>query len=467
VSAPVSPPASGTAPARGRRAFWLASAVLVVLFAAGGAWWWLSRREKPPEPPLPPDITDPEVRKVVEQGRAKVLAEPDSAAAWGQYGMLLLGNLFDRDADACFARAAELGPGDPRWPHGRALIALKRRPEQAEELLRRAAGLGDPEYSAVANLTLAETLLERREIDAATELFTRELAAGGVGAARANFGLAMAAVARGDEAAAADRFAAVRNSPYCRKQAVSQLAAITLARGQAAEARRLEKEARELPPDHPWPDPILDAVLELQVGQRGRSRRIDRYEEVGRFDDALAEYMAQLAVERTPKLLTGAAVNLARLAKFDPAKYDEAAALLREAVQLDPKHPQARYTLALVQFNRAALLVGENPDSEEAKRLFREVVEEATRATELKPDYAEAHLFAGLSLHQLREPKAAIERYHRGLVARPDDFMLHLSLGQVLAETGDETGARKHLEAARELEPEDPRPAQELAKLKK
>jgi Flp pilus assembly protein TadD len=95
------------------------------------------------------------------------------------------------------------------------------------------------------------------------------------------------------------------------------------------------------------------------------------------------------------------------------------------------------------------------------------VVEDATRATELKPDYAEAYLFAGLSLHQLREPKAAIERYHRGLVARPDDFMLHLSLGQVLAETGDQAGARKHLEDARSLEPEDPRPAEELAKLKK
>ena len=455
-------PGSPATTFRSRRRLQALIAVLVLAGVGTGLWLWL-RGEKPPEPPLPPGIIDPEVKAVVEKSRGVVLADPTSADAWGRYGLVLLGNLIDREADVCFAQAAKLNPSDPRWPYARALIALKRRPDEVEALLRQtiAAAQRDAEYRAVARLTLGETLLERREVDAAAELFRAELGTGGVGEARAVFGLGLVAVSRGDDAEAERMFAKVQRVAYCRKQVAVHLATLARSRGDADAAKRHEQLVRELNADPPWPDPILDHVLELQAGTRGRDRRIDRLEQAGKFREALREYEVQLASERTPKALTGAAVNLARL-----QEYDEALTLLREAVKLDPDHVQAHYTLALVLFTRAEKQWHANPGMASTKAELQEVIVEARKTTELKPDYYEAYLFWGLALKFLDRPKEAIEPLRKGLVARPDDFMLNLSLGQVLAATGDTAGARTHLETAKELRPEDPRPTQELDKLK-
>ena len=75
-------------------------------------------------------------------------------------------------------------------------------------------------------------------------------------------------------------------------------------------------------------------------------------------------------------------------------------------------------------------------------------------------------MFWGLALKNLGDAKAAIEPLRKGLVIRPEQFDLHLGLGQALAVSGDRGGAETSLNTARQLKPNDPRPAQELAKLK-
>jgi tetratricopeptide (TPR) repeat protein len=459
VSAESRSPAPSRRPAARRR---LAAVALLLALAGAGLWYWGHHPPAArPEPPLPAGIADAEVKAVLESGRAKVLADPDSARAWGEYGLLLLAHLFADEADACFARASELDTSDPRWPYARSLIALKRDPQNAPGLLRKTVDThGDAEYVAAARLTLAETLLERGSLDEAEALFLESLGPD-PGQPRALLGLGLVAAARGDDAAATKFLTAARSSPFARRQAAARLAALARARGDAKAAAGLEQEAANLPQDPPWPDPILDGVLDLQVGHRGRERRIARLEQEGRFAEAIAEYQAQLAIGRTAKALTGAAVNLARL-----REYDEALKLLREAVAGEPADPLARYTLTLVLFTKTEKEWYADPESPAVHAALREVIEEAKRTIELKPDQAEAYLFWGLSLRFLGEPAKALDPLRKGLGVQPDHFALLLALGQVLAATGDSAGAERALENARKIRPDDPRPAQELEKLK-
>ncbi len=54
--------------------------LLGVLLLAGAAWWWF--RGAAVEPPLPANVQDPEVLRVLEAARQEVRDHPRSAAAW-------------------------------------------------------------------------------------------------------------------------------------------------------------------------------------------------------------------------------------------------------------------------------------------------------------------------------------------------------------------------------------------------
>ncbi len=432
----------------------------VLVFAAVAIWWW-TKQPAMPDPPLPPDIIDPEVRAVVGEARGKLTADLRSGEAWGEYGTLLLANLFDRDADFCFAEAAKLDPSDPRWPYARGLIALKRDPPKAVGFLTAAADVArhKPKFRQAITLQLADELLERGEVERAAALFRQELIP--PDPAHAHFGLGLVALARGDDTVAAEHFEVARTHRSGLKQSSSQLALLARARGDVPMSKQLEAEANALEGDPPWPDPFLDRVVTLQVGTRGRDRRFGIMERDGLYQEAAEAYLAAARQTRTSKLLTGAGVNRARL-----REYDAAVELLREAVELDPTDANARYTLALVLYTQAEKEWVRDPASPDAAKRFREVIVSAKRATELKPDHALAYLFWGLSLKNLGEPKAAIEPLRQALAIRPGEFTAHLTLGQVLAASGDRAGAEASLNAARKLKPGDPRPGQELAKLK-
>jgi tetratricopeptide (TPR) repeat protein len=412
-------------------------------------------------PPLPDNIQDEEVREYLSAIRNKVAEDRGSADAWGELGVAYLANLLDRDADVCLAEAARLNPRDVRWPYVRAVIASKRDPVNAIPLLRKAATASQPsaKYRSMARLFLAELLLEQGELDEAEQIYREELP-NRTSADRATLGLGLVARARGENAAAVELLTKAHEHPSSRIQATIQLAALARARGDVEEAEKLEAEAAALPDDAPWPDPMLAELSQHKVGRRAREGSIADLENKGDFAGAARAYLRQADEKPTAEAYVGAAVNLARLHQYDLANQ-----YLQKAAELDPERSKTHYTIALVNMTWGEQEMANDPDSPQATRCFRRVVSSAQRATELKPDYAQAYLFWGLALNHLGETKAAIEPLRKGVACRPDLFDLQLALGQVLLETDQTQEAQQALENAKRLRPDDPRPARLLGEL--
>ncbi len=443
-------------PAPRRRWPLLAIAIAVALILAGG-WWWLG---SPPAPPTPAGVKDADVQQAFDTARPTLLQRRD-AAAWGRYGMVLLAQLFDQEAKACFRQAARLDPAEPLWPYGQALIAEKREPDLAVALYRQAVAAAEhrPALRSPLRLQLAENLLERNLVDEAQAIFEEEQRLV-PRESRSALGLGLVAVARGDAAEAEHFLKIARDSPFARKKATSQLAALARRRGDTKEAQALEKEAAALADDPPWPDPMLDDVVNLQVGRRGRQRRAAMLEQERRFGEAAQIYLRQIEREPTIDDYVGAGVNLGRL-----RDYGRALPLLRKAVALDPDHVHARFMLALALFSQAERRWHEAPGDPQVKEAFREVVLHAQRVAERKPDHSQALLFWGLALKHLGDPAAAALPLQKGIAVQPADFDLHFGLAEVLAELGRTKEAGTCLENARRVNPADPRLAALTARL--
>ncbi|HVL16022.1 MAG TPA: hypothetical protein VM529_25840, partial [Gemmata sp.] len=100
-------------PVQSRRRSRLLVLLAVGLLAVGAAWWvWGRKAEPSAEPPVASAPDDPELDVALQKARQKVTGEPTSAAAWGEYGSLLLANQFERESDRCFEEAARLDPAN-------------------------------------------------------------------------------------------------------------------------------------------------------------------------------------------------------------------------------------------------------------------------------------------------------------------------------------------------------------------
>ena len=203
----------------------------------------------------------------------------------------------------------------------------------------------------------------------------------------------------------------------------------------------------------------------MQVGHRGRERREARLEQAGRYADAAQAYLDEIKERPTARAYCGAGINL-----FRNGDYDQAFPLLREAVRIDPDGAQAHYTLALALFTRAEKAQQQSPNEEERKAIrdwYQEASAEARRAAELKPDFAQAYEFWGLSLKHLGDAAGAVAPLQKGVDCRPVELELQLGLGEALLESGRAKDAEKYLENARRLSPpNDSRAERDLERLR-
>lgn len=168
------------------------------------------------------------------------------------------------------------------------------------------------------------------------------------------------------------------------------------------------------------------------------------------------------------------ATHLMGLVYFQRGQNDVAAAMIRAAIDLDPKVPLYYANLgrvfmasrtnagAVVAFQEAVLLEPENAhlhadlagamlrcgDAEEARIC-------ANTALELSPDLAEAHLNLGLSLQDLHGPthKGAVQALQRAIELNSALAGAYLGLGVALHEQGKHEAAERAYTHALDLDP--------------
>ena len=87
------------------------------------------------------------------------------------------------------------------------------------------------------------------------------------------------------------------------------------------------------------------------------------------------------------------------------------------------------------------------------------------RATEIKPDFAEAHHNLAHCLLRQGDQTGAIEAFRAALSCKPNYAEAHLDLAEVLAKQGQSAEARVHLRYAADLNPADPRPKKLLEQM--
>src|SRR5580692_10902505 len=101
-----------------REWFVVAAAVVAIAFVAWAGRKVLMREPGPEIPrPGPSAFTEREVQMDVAGAADRVEADRRSAAAWGEYGIVLRAYRQHPEADRCFQVAADLDPADGRWPY--------------------------------------------------------------------------------------------------------------------------------------------------------------------------------------------------------------------------------------------------------------------------------------------------------------------------------------------------------------
>jgi tetratricopeptide (TPR) repeat protein len=412
---------------------WGWSAAGVLLLAAAVALTQF--RPRVPEPPVVPTAGfDPAIAEAIAQARAAAQSSPRSAEARGHLGMVLLAHDVRIPAAECFQQATRLNGTDPRWPYLLGVSQLPDDPAAAALSLERAARIVAPEELA-PRLKLADTLLQLGRT-AQAEAAYRLILERHPQLAPARLGLGKVAIAKGATAEAANWLAGASQDPCTRKAACRLLLGAYQRLGRTADAEQTAQALAQLPPDQPYPDPILAEVQQLKTGEAAWVERADDWIRSGRVREA-AQLLEQ-TVQAYPKSDRAMfMLGRARLRLQDPVG---AEAILRRATELAPGSVEAQVQLGVVQ-----LTLGHNQD---AQRSFRAAIQ----ANQTLP---EAWYNLGLSLGAENHAEA-LKAFRQAIRLKPTLAEAYLAMAVVLRADGDGEAAATALKDALALNPPEP-----------
>lgn len=390
---------------------WLWCGVLatgLVILAAGLYFTWL----RPPTPPAPSlEGYDPAITIAIGQAREAVIASPRSAAAWGRLGTVFAAHDLRAEASRCFIEAERLAPADPHWPYYLGVSQSLGDPDAAIPHLERAAQLAGNEPDAI-RLWLAEVLQGQGRADLAEKNF-REVLATDPRNARALLGLARLSLARDELATAQGLLGSLVSDPRKRQAAYALLAEVQERAGDHAGAVRSFRRAASLPSDPPWPDPYMEAIEQLRVGEQARRALAEKYLSQGRFDDAL------LLLEQVAKDYPNAGEPWVLEGRVFLSRKHHLAAThaFQEALRRHPRSAEANYYMGEAYLGRG--------EYAEAQAFLR-------RAIMLNPGYAEAQLAYGQCALATSQPAVAEQAFRAAIRARPESSESHRALAQLL-----------------------------------
>jgi tetratricopeptide (TPR) repeat protein len=440
---------------------WQAWFVVAAVGVAVACVVWATREGPVPEIPRPGPsaFTEREVQMDVAGAARQVELEPRSAAAWGEYGIVLRAYRQHAEADRCFQVAADLDPVDGRWPYLMGVHLAHTDPTAAVGWLERAArGTVPAQARETVWVRLAEALLATgRPADALAALPASPDAS-----PRVRLAAARAAAAAGDDRAAAEFLGDLADHPLAARQALLLRSEICRRQGRTSYADYLAGRAADTP-EGAWPDPLDDPVRSRDLSRGGRLDEAARLLRAGQPAEAerLLQPLTAGPSATDPRAFVG-------LAETREAQGDRKGALeaLAGAVRVDPKNLAANYQLGLLHFDTGERLWAAGR-ADEARAEFREAVTWLDNALAISPDFGKGLLLKGAALHRfLGRQEEGLALLRKFVELRPEVGEGHFLLGQALADDGQTEAAAASLRRAAELaKPGDRRAADALAKL--
>lgn len=441
-----SPLSSPTAAPPGRR--WLA--VLMILLLVGSAvavfLYRLPGQTDPIEvPSIATDGMEEPVAAAVRSAREHVVADPQSADAWGHVGLVLLANNLNQESLAWLERAEALAPSDGRWPYHLGCALADSDPEASIAALRRSVEVVPSD--AARRLRLAEALAGADRPEEAERVFD-DLLRLQPEHPRGLLGRARGLLRRGQTAAAIPLLEKAAASPTARKAALSTLAEAHLRGGDASAAADAQRRAEAAPRDMPTPDVNLIVHAELAVNLHARLLRAETFAAFGKLDLALAT-LEEARRDRPD----AAEIPLTRGQMLSQAeRYEEAEAAARQAIALDAKSADAHALLGSLLLRR-----GDAPGAEQALRA----------ALAVRPADAQLHFDLGTCLLKTNDPAGAKTAFEAAVRYRPAFAAAHRALGELHLNAGNPAAARASLETADKLEPDNARTRELLQKARR
>ncbi|MBM4091834.1 MAG: tetratricopeptide repeat protein [Planctomycetes bacterium] len=418
-------------------------AVLVILAA-----WFRNRVGSSPYLRIPPIETRdllPAVAKEIRAMQDRIAAHPDLAAAWGEYGLVLLAHGFRKEAGDCFREAEKLDAADYRWPYYLGMTmgvwdaweaweafqrAARKAPERLPVRLRLAewsfdmrdleqceretdCALGQDPHNPRAQVLKARLLFHRGEVDESLQ-----------------WALRAAASPRGD-----------------RRDVHELLARIYLRRGDREKAAQEVQAAQKLPGGVAvWDDPEMSnaamylrdaSILNTRAGMAGARGDVQ-----GHLNGL------RQVVEAEPHYVLWKEHLAAAL--VEAKHYDEAAEFLARVLK---EHPNSSFLV----FQRGRVHFARN-EMQEARNAFE-------RAVAMKPDYDEALAWLGRTLLAGGDAQAAIAPLREATRLNPKCFEALDGLGRAYQTAGMAAEARSVWERAVQLAPENVDARLQLAEL--
>ena len=347
------------------------------------------------------------------------------------------------EAGAAYAKGADLGSGAPKAEamamHANYLLrtgpakAAIARAEQAVQV-------------AATPATLAALARAQARVDPtkALESADKAVAAGANADTHQARAVALLALGRNDDAAAAARKAIELDARSGRAHAT--LAAALVAAGKATEGLTSARKGVELDPNSAEAHAILGSAILASDPKL--------------WNDAIGE--AQDGAFKNPKnpeiqMIVG------KVFEAD-GRFDQAAAAYRKALESDPEFSSARSVLINAQFRKGDLdgalteakkLAAAAPSSGDAQLLLGELllrknefdaaVAPLQKAVQLLPGSANAHAYLARAYHSTGKVKEAVAEYAKAVQSDPSNADLRSNYGLALSQVGQDAQAVEEL----------------------
>jgi tetratricopeptide (TPR) repeat protein len=429
-------------------------ALLVVLLVAGGIT--VARRMRIQAyfeklPVLSLDQGSAGYRKLLAEVKSRLEREPTKGSHWGELGYALHSNGETGKSAACFARAEELEPGNPAWPHLYALTQLSQDRAQAKSAFLRAISAHRVRFGRISDFSsvgaLVEALIADGEFQEARKVLDDSKIPLGINAHR-DFLEAHIRSELGDlDGAIQAAESSVKLAP--RRADVHQMLAQLYGRKNDTKKAERERQILELLKTDgvrpPWPDQYRERASAYTRNIADSASYIQALSRLGRTGEAFT-YVTSLPREEQQHPMIRAAHAMALTLEGD---YSGAEAQLQQ----EGPSPEEE---AIIAFARGTLALAQK-DFEKARSAFSETIAKS-------PKMDSAHFNRGLCHVRLNKLNEALADFEAAIQANPQNLDARLNSAKVLYDLDNKAEAKRRFEQLLLVFPQDDE-LKELVKL--